>query len=68
MSKNGTSEPDPNRQSRRIVGAVAIVLLVAFFVLLLIQFISFIVWIIAIVVVWLISNFVLRRLKQPQKW
>jgi hypothetical protein len=50
------------RRKKRVVGAVAVALLLLFTVLALLQLISFMEWIIADLVVALIANLMLRRI------
>jgi Ca2+/Na+ antiporter len=66
MAKDG-AQVDPSRGSRRAIGAVAIALIVVLFLLLFFRVIEFLEWIIGVAVVWLIANFLLKRLKSRQQ-
>lgn len=50
------------RNKRRIVGAIGIVLITIFFILAFVGLISFWIMLIADLVVWVISNLILRRM------
>jgi hypothetical protein len=60
MSETGLS-PEKIRQRKRIIGIVAICLLLLFTVLAILQVISFIVWVLADLVVAGLANLLLRR-------
>ncbi len=61
MSANPLAS-DEVRRKKRVVGVIAIVLLLFFTVLDILRFISVIVWIIADLAVALIANFLIRRI------
>lgn len=61
MPASPNVSPDKVRQRKRIIGAVAIALLLLFTVLAILGFISFIVWVLADLVVAGIANLLLRR-------
>ena len=63
-----TASGDASRQGRRIVGAVAVALIVVLFLLWFFRVLGFLEWIILVVVVWLIANYFLRRMKRQQSW
>ncbi len=62
MPAKTTFNPAEVRRKKRVVGAVAIALLLLFTVLAFLQLISFIEWIILDLVVGLIANLMLRRI------
>jgi hypothetical protein len=70
MTKNATNKesqsPDAIRRSRRIVGAVAIVLIAVLFVLLYFG-LNFYIWIVLVAAIWLGANYAQRRLKRKEQ-
>jgi hypothetical protein len=62
MPAKANYNPAEVRRKKRVVGAVAVALLLLFTVLALLQLISFMEWIIADLVVGLIANLMLRRI------
>ncbi|MCW4009957.1 MAG: hypothetical protein NWF05_04990 [Candidatus Bathyarchaeota archaeon] len=67
MTQKDSAQNDPSRGSRRTLGALAIVLIVALFLLLFFRLISFLEWIIGVLLVWVIANFLLRRMKKQHE-
>ncbi len=59
--------PDPTRKTRNIIGIVAIVLLIAFFVLEFFGYINFIEWLLLVVVTFLVANFWIRQIRKKQQ-
>jgi uncharacterized membrane protein YdbT with pleckstrin-like domain len=70
MTKKATNKesqsPDAIRRSRRIVGAVAIVLIAVLFVLLYFG-LNFYIWIVLVAAIWLGANYAQRRLKRKEQ-
>jgi hypothetical protein len=56
-------QPNPNRKTQNLIGIVAIVLLVVFYLVEFFGYISFLEWLILAVVVFLVANFALRRVR-----
>lgn len=66
MTQQNASQNDPSRGSKRIIGVVSIALIVVLFLLLFFRIVDFLEWIIGVVAVWLIANFLLRRIKSRE--
>ena len=66
MTKKESQSGDSIRRSRRIVGAVAIVLIAALFVLLYFG-LNFYIWIVLVAAIWLGANYAQRRLKRKEQ-
>lgn len=56
--------PDPTRRKRNIIGVIAIVLLIVFYLLEFVGLIDFLTWIILVVAVFVVANIVFSRLKR----
>ncbi len=66
MTKKESQSADSIRKSRRIVGAVAIVLIAVLFVLLYFG-LNFYIWLVLVAVIWLGANYAQRRLKRKEQ-
>ncbi len=66
MTKKESQSADSIRKSRRIVGAVAIVLIAVLFVLLYFG-LNFYIWLVFVAVIWLGANYAQRRLKRKEQ-
>jgi 4-hydroxybenzoate polyprenyltransferase len=66
MAKKESHAADSIRKSRRIVGAVAIVLIAVLFVLLFFG-LNFYIWLVLVAVIWLGANYAQRRLKRKEQ-
>ncbi|XES77089.1 MAG: hypothetical protein ACBZ72_13085 [Candidatus Bathyarchaeia archaeon] len=66
MTQQNASQNDPSRGSKRTIGVVSIALIVVLFLLLFFRIIDFLEWIIGVAAVWLIANFLLRRIKSRE--
>ena len=59
-------DPDKLRRTRNRIGIVAIILLIVFFILEFAGLINFIEWLILVVIVFLVANLALRRLRNRE--
>ncbi len=66
MPKKEIQSADSIRKSRRIVGAVAIVLIAVLFVLLYFG-LNFYIWLVLVALIWLGANYAQRRLKRREQ-
>ncbi len=57
---------DTSRRKRNIIGIVAILLLIFFFILEFFGYINFLEWLALVVATFLVANFVLRRMRKTQ--
>ena len=58
--------PDPTRRTRNIIGIMAIVLLVVFYIIEFAGFINFFEWLGLVVVTFVIANFAIRQIRKRQ--
>jgi hypothetical protein len=66
-TKKESQTPDAIRRSRRLVGAVAIVLIAILFVLLFTGHLDFYIWLVLVAVIWLGANYAQRKLKRKEQ-
>ncbi len=55
--------PNPNRKTQNIIGLVAILLLIVFYIVEFLGYISFLEWLILALIVFVVANFALRRVR-----
>jgi hypothetical protein len=60
------TSPDPTRRTRNIIGIVAIVLLILFFLLEFVGLFDFYVWLALVIVTFVVANLALRQVKKRQ--
>jgi uncharacterized membrane protein len=58
------STPNPTKKLQNIIGAVAIILLIVFYIVEFLGYISFLVWLILALVVFVAANFALRYVRK----
>ncbi len=66
MTKKESQSADSIRKARRLVGAVAIVLIAVLFILLYFG-LNFYIWLVLVTVIWLGANYAQRRLKRKEQ-
>ncbi|HTY74136.1 MAG TPA: hypothetical protein VMD05_01060 [Candidatus Nanoarchaeia archaeon] len=58
--------PDPTRRTRNIIGIMAIVLLVVFYLIEFAGYINFFEWLGLVIVTFVIANFAIRQIRKRQ--